>query len=241
MSSIYDALQRIQEQKELLSSKGPRDDSLKRGTILRLIVVTVIISSVGTAGIFYGIRMLKDGNGVVDSVSIPVESQVYAKTVTDREHHEGMQGDQDPFAENRTDVEAGFLDPKNSETYMALGRRYYETGEYDKAMAVYTRALKEFPGDARLLNNIGGVFLARGEREKAIEYFVQASVISEHYVEPLYNMACAYAMTGDKIKALGALKKAYEQNPEVGKWAAGDTDLGNLEGIAEFEAIIHEQ
>ncbi|MBN2298779.1 MAG: tetratricopeptide repeat protein [Deltaproteobacteria bacterium] len=241
MSSIYDALQRIQEQKDLISSKGARSESLQRRTILRLIVLSVVISSVSTAGIFYGIRILKDGNEVVENVSMPKESSGYEEAASYVERREEMRGNENAGVENKQDIEVVISEPDNIETYMKLGGRYYESGDYDKALLAYTSALQYFQGDARLLNNIGIVLLAKGEREKAIEYFTQADAVSEDFVEPVYNMACTYAIMGDQARALSALKKAHALNPQVVQWAAEDPDLRSLEGIAEFEAIIHEQ
>jgi len=239
MSSILDALQRREENKDLLSSQGARGNSLRRSTILWIIVLTVFMSSAGTAGIFYGIRMLKDDNGISRGASMHNRFQEPVETAPVMERDDDMLGDGDLGHQGRQYVEAVAAEPDSVAAYLKIGGDYYESGEYDEALHVYTKALEYYTDDARILNNIGIVMLAKGEMDKAIGYFAHSETISKDYVEPVYNIACAHALMGNQAKALSALKKASELNPQVLKWAAQDPDLGNLKGIAVFDEMIH--
>ncbi len=241
MSSIYDALQRIQAQKATISSSVLREDDSSRTKIFWLVVFSIIIGSVCTAALFYGVRALKDGNGEIKNTT--------AQTISRTASEVGPLTEQDAVVHGGGDVTGGIerclkaidSQPDKVDAYLELGGLYYESDDYDKALLTYTKALRYFRGDARILNNIGSVMLAKGDMDKAIGYFVHANTISKDFVEPVYNMACAYAKKKNQAEALAAFKRAYALNPEVGLWAVQDPDLEYLRGNVEFDAIVHVQ
>lgn len=124
---------------------------------------------------------------------------------------------------------------------ISLGGLYYEDRQYDQALRIYRKALAGAPGNAKLLNNIGSVLLAKNEAEPALKYFIQAHRISADYVEPLYNMACAYARLKKNGAALSSLRQACIMQPEARLWAKRDPDLKALRGDKEFEEIVRAQ
>ncbi len=240
MSSIYDALQRIQASKGSVSQGGLGGDSSQRRKIIWLVFLSVIVSSVCTAALFYGARALKGGNGEIEQVTSGKQSvrvDMVAPPVVQGGSEPG-EDDAEGALEDHSRVPAE--KPHSQEDYLRLGGLYYEAGEYDKALLTYTRALRYFRSDAKILNNIGSVLLAKGEMEKAVGYFVQANRVSGDFVEPLYNMACAYAKMGNEAEAVSSLKKAYKMNPDVMQWALQDPDLEELRGIGDFNAMIRE-
>jgi len=133
------------------------------------------------------------------------------------------------------------LAPNFVELKISLGGLYYEAREYDQAFEIYKRALAGAPENAKLLNNIGSVLLAKNEVEPALKYFIQAHRISTDYVEPLYNMACAYARLKKNGAALSSLRQACNMQPEARLWAKRDSDLKPLRGDKEFEEIVRAQ
>ena len=68
-----------------------------------------------------------------------------------------------------------------------LGTTYREMGDYDKAMEIYTPALKQAEelGDKRgmgaSLNNIGNVHYYKGDYEKALDYYNRSLAIGEEW------------------------------------------------------------
>jgi len=130
------------------------------------------------------------------------------------------------------------LTPDRVEAYLQLGGLYFSHGEYNQALITYTRALKYFRHDARVLNNTGSVLLAMGETERAIDYFHKALRDNADFVEPIYNLACAYAQKGDRPQALAYLERASAMHDAVRQWAAGDPDLESLEDEAAYRALI---
>jgi tetratricopeptide (TPR) repeat protein len=133
------------------------------------------------------------------------------------------------------------LAPNFIELKINLGGLYYEDKQYDLALDIYKKALAAAPGNAKLMNNIGSVLLAKNEVEPALKYFIQAHRISSDYVEPLYNMACAYARLKKNGAALSSLRQACIMQPEARLWAKRDPDLKPLRGDKEFEEIVRAQ
>jgi tetratricopeptide (TPR) repeat protein len=241
MSSIYDALQRIQAQKATLSTGVLREDSSSRTKIFWLVLISIIISSAGTAALFYGVRTLKDGNGEIKNETVQTKASTLSEARSLTEQGDPLHEGGDSTGEIERYVQAISVAPDKVDAYLKLGGLYYESGDYDRALLTYTKALRYFRSDARILNNIGSVLLAKGDMDKAIGYFVHANRISKDFVEPVYNMACAYAKNKNPAEALSAFKKAYALNPEVRLWAIQDPDLEYLRGNMEFDAIIHLQ
>ncbi len=88
-------------------------------------------------------------------------------------------------------------------------------------------------------------FVRRGEREHALqsqEEQVRATLALDPSDEwqgtGLYNMACAWALLGEKEKALELLEKGLRLAPRLAGWSREDSDLELLHGTPEFEAVL---
>ncbi len=130
------------------------------------------------------------------------------------------------------------LSPGHVDAHMRLGELYYGAQRFDEALSVMDEARKMNPDEPRILNNMGSVLLAKGDPAKALTYFVQARKSSAEYVEPLYNMACAYARLNKKGAALSSLSQAAAMQPEVRLWASRDPDRASLREDRECQAIL---
>jgi hypothetical protein len=53
----------------------------------------------------------------------------------------------------------------------------------------------------------------------------------------VYDLACYYALSHQKEKALQRLREALRLDPPLAAWARKDTDLATLHGDATFEAL----
>jgi len=239
MSSIYDALRRTQVDKQAICQPEATVSAPAR-RMFRVILAAVIISSVCTAALLYAIGIIGGRHGVQEVKTPETQKdpeRIWSLMVkADRLHKKGdLTGAIDTYSEVLV------LSPAQAEVYMRLGSVYYEAQQYDKALATYTRVLKRAQNDARLLNNIGSVLLAKGDAAKALGYFIQARRNSADYVEPLYNMACAYARMKKKDAALSSLRQACGIQPEARLWARRDPDLQSLKGDKDFETIVRAQ
>lgn len=56
-----------------------------------------------------------------------------------------------------------------------------------------------------------------------------------------YNVACAYALAGDKDKAIARLREALRMRPDLTEWSKQDTDLASLREEAGYRALYTSQ
>lgn len=242
MSSIYDALKRVQEDGRA-PEYCPTPPSPAKGARFWLIVIAAVILSSATTVVLYGLLSGEKEPTVQAKTTkrppavahIPVPSTppdpnlLYARA--ENLHRAG-----DAAGAAALYQEALRLAPgRNKEAYVRVGTLYFQRRQYDQAVATYQAALSYFKDDAVILNNLGGTLLAKGDTDGAIRYFRLASNGSKDYVEPVYNLACAYARKGDKAAALDALNKALGMHPDVRRWAEKDPDLEILKGAEPMQ------
>ena len=125
-----------------------------------------------------------------------------------------------------------------------LGSTYQGTGDYDKAMNIYSSVLKQAEelsdSDeiASILNNMGIVHFYRGETDAALGYWERSISIYEELGDRqgmgsvLGNMGNAYYRKGDYDMSLDYIKKGL----------AIDEEIDNKKGIAHYIgniAVIH--
>jgi len=59
----------------------------------------------------------------------------------------------------------------------------------------------------------------------------------ERYGIARYNLACFYALSGQKEKALRELREALQLRPDLSEWSQQDTDLVSLHDDPAFQAL----
>jgi thioredoxin-like negative regulator of GroEL len=54
--------------------------------------------------------------------------------------------------------------------------------------------------------------------------------LAEHPEHPTlhYQLACYYALAGERARALDHLRIGFERNPKLTEWAAKDSDLDSI-------------
>jgi len=55
-----------------------------------------------------------------------------------------------------------------------------------------------------------------------------------------YNLACHYALVGEKGKAIAGLREALELNPELTEWSKQDTDFASIRDDPGYKALYEE-
>jgi tetratricopeptide (TPR) repeat protein len=239
MSSIYEALKRTQMNRHVASSADV-SEGVRSHRVYWIIIAALLLGSALTTALLYGIGII----GKTHSASQVVEQQ--AQEDTSRIFDLMNKADRLRSKGQLTDAIQAYSqiitqNPIFAEAYLKLGSLYYEMKFYDKAFETYTRVRKLKPNDARLLNNMGSVLLAKGEPAQALTFFIQARRCSADYVEPFYNMACAYARLKKNDASISSLRQACSMQPEARLWARRDPDLASLKGSKEFEDIIRAQ
>lgn len=107
------------------------------------------------------------------------------------------------------------------------------------AERVYKKILARDHSYVFALNNLGVIRLNQGAREKARSFFEQAIRTDGGYVDPLYNMACLHAQSGNTAGALELLQKARRLDEKILKWAERDADLAALCESAEYKKMFY--
>jgi tetratricopeptide (TPR) repeat protein len=121
------------------------------------------------------------------------------------------------------------LAEENREPWMEvfLGLYYYEQGDYENAIKHYSEAYKTNLETMELeelmwldvINALGVSYGITKDYENAFKVFEYGIEYSPEFGIFYYNLACTYAETGDKTKALENLKIAlkYKVNPNNGR------------------------
>ncbi len=109
-------------------------------------------------------------------------------------------------------------DQSNPYYWMRTGYWYGRTGEKDKALAAFEKALSLNPDDAKAWNNIGVVHYDNGKYDKAIPCFKKAIALDPNDQRFWYNLGLAYYHIGaydDAITAYNASLHIIEGNAKV--------------------------
>ncbi len=117
-------------------------------------------------------------------------------------------------------------------------RHFHKMSRLEEARGLYQKALLLDPGHVSALNNLGVIYIQEGNYLAAQESLEGAIRQEPEYVDPYYNLACLYALKGERMKGLAQLRKAASLEKSVMDWAREDRDLQNLRGMPAFEEII---
>ncbi|RNC72765.1 MAG: tetratricopeptide repeat protein [Desulfuromonadales bacterium] len=98
-------------------------------------------------------------------------------------------------------------------------------GELDKALSLFSDALRRAPDDPMIITNIGSIHYRRGTVEESTAWFRRALATRPGYVEALINLGAACDDLGRTGEAVDALTKALALNPRSEKAL---TNLGVL-------------
>lgn len=97
-------------------------------------------------------------------------------------------------------------DAKNLRALNSLAVLHYKNGRYVAAQYLFNKALKVFPNEADLYNNLGLVLLATGERRDALLTFKKGLQINSQSAIIGANLGSIYVKERDFIKAEIALE-----------------------------------
>ena len=106
------------------------------------------------------------------------------------------------------------------------------------AEKIYRKILAIDPGFVMGLNNLGVICMGRKENKEAADMFRKAINLKADYVDPYYNMACLYSLSGNISKSLHYLKMAISLNNSVKNWAKNDKDLEGLRVSETYKKIM---
>ena len=113
---------------------------------------------------------------------------------------------------------------------------FYTAQNWTKAVEAYEAISKAEPQNANALYRVGFSRHNLKQYKQAIEAWERSEKINSNPFVT-YNLACAYALSGDKEKALWWLDKAIDAGYTDMKNFKVDTDLDSLRGTKEFKDL----
>ncbi len=104
------------------------------------------------------------------------------------------------------------LDPLSEGANHGVAFAYYRNRQYDEAIKHCQRALTFYPNSAYFHYKLGQAYLLKREYAKAVSVLESEAVASIRWTsEPLGYLGCAYALSGNRNKALELLEKLQQQ------------------------------
>lgn len=126
----------------------------------------------------------------------------------------------------------------------AHGRKLQEAsltaraGDTDGALAIYREMIASNRDDAEAWLSLGRALLSAKKHQEAIAAFTEAAKGTAQRGVALYNLACCYAITGEKDKAIDAVGRAIEAGMRQKVSYQGDPDFAAIRDDPRFQQLI---
>jgi tetratricopeptide (TPR) repeat protein len=106
-------------------------------------------------------------------------------------------------------------EPANRQAWVQLGNDYFDSKQYQKAIAAYGRALELKGDDPDVLTDQGVMYRDVGQFDKALANFQKANKIDPNHLQSLFNMGVVYAHDLKlPQKATEAWNEVIRKNPQ---------------------------
>jgi transcriptional regulator GlxA family with amidase domain len=126
----------------------------------------------------------------------------------------------------------------------ARGRRIQEAsaaargGDNEGAEAIYRDLIASNRNDSDAWMNLGRLLASNKRHPEAIAAFIEAAKGEKQRGVALYNLACSYALSGEKDKAIDAVGRAIEAGMRQKGNYQGDPDFASIREDARFQHLI---
>lgn len=114
-----------------------------------------------------------------------------------------------------------------------------KTNSLDFEIRFYERIIAEKPNYVEALSLLAQAYTLRKEYHKG--FLMDARLTKLCPKDPLvyYNLACSYALLGEKLKALKALEKSVRLGYADFEYLKKDADLKSLHAEPRFKSLCH--
>jgi adenylate cyclase len=136
---------------------------------------------------------------------------------------------------------AAEADPEDYENPSLASQVWLESGDTERGMAAARRAvanaerhLQDYPDNPRPLYLGASALMNLGETERAYEWAERALELAPTDGPTRYNLACVYALAGDKDRAFECLENSITSR----SWIENDPELASLRDDPRFQAIL---
>jgi len=142
-------------------------------------------------------------------------------------------------------AEAARVRPDDYQALSHMAMSLTSLGRKDEAAAAKRQSLERVekhielnPDDARALYFGANAVSAAGDRARALEWNRRALAIDPEDPGVLYNVACVFALLGQKEDAIDTISKSVANGMHHWEWLEQDSDLDSLRGDPRFDALI---
>jgi len=118
------------------------------------------------------------------------------------------------------------------------GAAYLNEGSFEAARRRFLEAIETDGGIPEAFNGVGVTWRMRNDLERALEWYKKALVVDPDFGDAYYNMACVYALRGEKDLALRYLQIAALNGYASGEGIDADPDLEPLRGDPAYQALL---
>lgn len=138
----------------------------------------------------------------------------------------------------REDYQAAFF---AAQAYEALGDEDTARQRYADALAIVETHMDLNPDDPRAATMRAVASCRLGRLEEGIHWAERAIAIDPTDASVRYNVACLFALEGERERAIDLLEQAFASGFGQRDWVRQDPDLASLRGDPRFEALVAEQ
>src|SRR5215510_8215204 len=130
------------------------------------------------------------------------------------------------------------LAAQSQEDLATKAQAHYVAQEWAEAAAAYQRLVKENPSDPVAWHRLGTSQIYLRQLPEAIKSLEQAIKVGGGAALDFYNLACAFALSGQKEKALDSLEKAINAGFTDRSQYESDSDLDSLRESDRFKDLL---
>ncbi|AEI48501.1 Tetratricopeptide TPR_1 repeat-containing protein [Runella slithyformis DSM 19594] len=120
------------------------------------------------------------------------------------------------------------------EAYYNMGVAYANLGQYENAIKSCQNAIDIKSDYHEAYNNMGVSYANLGQKGQALQCYLKSQALGGD----AYNLACWYAVEGQKTEALRWLRQALDKQQISLTHLAQDADWDGLREDAEFKALV---
>ncbi len=177
----------------------PDSKMVKKETLWLVASIALVVGFIG--GVVFGVYKSGTGTSVEESMlSQPAEEEQGASVESAAQIFE---------LEKRTSES-----PDDVAAWIDLGNLYFDTGNYEKAITAYNKALELKPNNANVITDLGVMYRRSGQPNKAIESFDKAAKIDPKHETALFNKGIVLMHDlNDLDGAIHAWEELVKRNP----------------------------
>jgi Flp pilus assembly protein TadD len=120
---------------------------------------------------------------------------------------------------------------------MRDGQAWLREGNVERARERFLEAVEIAPAIPEAYNGVGVTYRARNDLPRALTWYKKALGIDPDFGDAYYNMACVYALQGERTLALRYLQIAAMNGYVTAEGVDTDDDLASVRTTREYRAL----